>query len=86
MRTFDLVTEAPAVGYVYDSTAYTVKAGDVIVAASNSPACTSEFYPTIYAKLTVDSVRLSERRIFLRVGLDPNCGFRSFAPGIPSHR
>jgi hypothetical protein len=31
----------------------------------------------------VDSVNLGSRTIFLRLGLDPNCGFRSFAAGLP---
>jgi hypothetical protein len=84
--TFEQVTAAPASGYTYDSVTVTARPGQVVIAETTTPACTAEFYSTIYAKLVVDSVRLSDRRIFFRLGLDPNCGFRSFAPGIPSHR
>jgi hypothetical protein len=29
-------------------------------------------------------VSLASRTVYLRLGLDPNCGFRSFAEGIPT--
>ena len=40
----------------------------------------------VYAKMIVDSIRLSDRSIFARVVADPNCGFRGLVPGtIPGH-
>jgi hypothetical protein len=33
----------------------------------------------------VDSINTASRTLYLRMGLDPNCGFRSFATGIPTH-
>jgi hypothetical protein len=46
--------------------------------------CQFAINPNIYAKIVVDSVNLASRTLFLRLGLDPNCGFRSFAAGIPT--
>ena len=37
-----------------------------------------------FRKIAVDSVNLASRIIYLRMGFDPNCGFRSFATGIPT--
>jgi hypothetical protein len=34
----------------------------------------------LYAKLTVDSVNTTSRRLYARTVLDPNCGYRSVVP------
>ena len=40
----------------------------------------------LYAKMVVDSVRMSDRSLFVRLVSDPNCGFRGLVPGIvPGH-
>ena len=46
--------------------------------------CQFALSPYLYAKIAVDSVSLATRTLYLRLGLDPNCGFRSFASGIPT--
>jgi hypothetical protein len=46
--------------------------------------CQFALNPNLYAKIVVDSVNLATRIIYLKMGLDPNCGFRSFATGIPT--
>jgi hypothetical protein len=33
--------------------------------------------------MVIDSVRLTTRQLFLRITAEPNCGFRSFLPGVP---
>lgn len=84
---FDLVTEAPKTGYQGDS-ALVAPIGQTIVvqSAHNSAAdlCQFAINPNIYAKISVDSVNLASRSIYFRMGLDSNCGFRSFAEGVPT--
>jgi hypothetical protein len=85
--TFDQIVEAPKSGFEADS-ALTLALGEVVVVQSAHNAsgdlCQFAINPNIYAKIVVDSVNLASRTLFLRLGLDPNCGFRSFAAGIPT--
>ena len=81
---FESVLRAPASGYVYDS-AFVARPGEVVlIEAQLAPYCAADLLRTIYTKLVVDSVNSAARTVHFRVGLDPNCGFRSFAPGIPN--
>jgi len=84
---FDAVTEAPKTNYQSDS-ALVATIGQTIVvqSAHNASAdlCQFALNPNIYAKLSVDSVNLASRTIYFKMGLDPNCGFRSFADGVPT--
>ena len=81
---FDSVTRAPGGDYVSDS-AITVRIGQAV--GVQVPAlgneCLYSARPYYYSKVVVDSVRLAGRLVFLRSTTNPNCGFRSFAPGIP---
>lgn len=85
---FDSVSAAPRNGYVYDSTAVAItprSAGgpsQVLVIQAQTINCSIERSPFIHSKLVVDSVS-SAREIFFRITTDPNCGFRSFLPGVP---
>ncbi len=85
--TFETVLEAPQTGFETDS-ALVLARGEVVVLQSqhnsSGDLCQFAVSPQIYAKVTVDSVNLGARTVFLRMGLDPNCGFRSFADGIPT--
>jgi hypothetical protein len=84
---FDLVTEAPKSGYQTDSS-YVLNPGETLAIQSQhnfrGDLCQFALNPNIFAKIAVDSVSLASRTVFLRLGLDPNCGFRSFAEGIPT--
>lgn len=84
---FESVTEAPKSGYQSDS-AMVMATGDVIAVQATHNAsndlCQFALNPNIYAKFSVDSVSLASRMIFLKLGVDLNCGFRSFATGIPT--
>jgi hypothetical protein len=84
--TFDALTVAPTGNY-FDSTVV-AKKGDVVVIQSLrnglSDVCQFDISPYIYSKLGVDSVAIDTKSIFVTVVLDPNCGFRSFATGIPT--
>jgi hypothetical protein len=84
---FDQIMEAPKTGFQSDS-ALVMLPGDVVIiqAVHNSVGdiCQFALNPNIYAKIAVDSVNLASRTLYFRLGLDPNCGFRSFAEGIPT--
>jgi hypothetical protein len=83
---FEAVLEAPRTGYETDDS-FLVAPGETIViqAAHNGSGdiCQFALSPYLYAKIAVDSVSLASRTLYLRMGVDPNCGFRSFASGIP---
>ena len=81
---YDSVTRAPTGGYLADS-ALTVGPGDVVGVQLSGVGgeCIYTSRPYFYSKLVVDSVRTADRAIFVRATTDPNCGFRSFAPGRP---
>ncbi|HEX6575508.1 MAG TPA: hypothetical protein VF042_11110 [Gemmatimonadaceae bacterium] len=83
---FDQVTQAPSGTYA-DST-LVAREGDIIVvqAVRNGAgdACAFDISPYIYTKVLVDSIAVDTRTIVLQTVLDPNCGFRSFQPGIPT--
>jgi hypothetical protein len=85
--TFEQVLEAPQTGYETDS-ALVIAPGEVVVVQSphnnSGDICQFAISPNLYAKIAVDSVNLASRVIYLRMGFDPNCGFRSFATGIPT--
>ena len=85
--TFATALEAPKSGYEADSS-LVMAPGEVVMvqAAHNSSGdlCQFAINPNIYAKIAVDSINLASRTLFLRLGLDPNCGFRSFVAGIPT--
>lgn len=85
---FDSVAQAPKDGYQAD-TGVVVAPGQTLVIQSqhnfSGDICQFALNPNIYAKIAVDSVNLASRTLFLRLGLDPNCGFRSFAEGLPTN-
>jgi hypothetical protein len=85
--TFETVTAAPKTGYNVDDPV-TLARGEVVVleAAHNigQDVCSFALSGNIYAKIGLDSVNLASRTIYLRMGLDPNCGFRSFEAGVPT--
>jgi hypothetical protein len=84
---FDAVTTAPKTGYETDS-ALVLVPGEVVAIQSahnfSQDLCQFAISPYIYAKVAVDSVNLASRLIYLRMGTDPNCGFRSFVTGVPT--
>jgi hypothetical protein len=84
---FEAVAEAPKTGYQTDS-AFVLVPGETVVIQSahnfSQDICQFALSPYIYAKITIDSVSLPSRLLHLRMGLDLNCGFRSFATGVPT--
>lgn len=81
---YDSLGTAPTDGYGADS-ALVLTPGAVVGVRlpGGGGECAFTGRPYFYSKLVVDSVRLSERLLFVRATTNPNCGFRSFAVGIP---
>jgi len=80
--TFDNLTRAPSGGYNYDSVTV-VRAGETLIVEVQAAQCSFSFSPNLYTKIAIDSVFAASRSIRIRTVHDPNCGFRSFKPGIP---
>jgi hypothetical protein len=83
---FDSLKFAPNKSYKYDST-LVVNAGQVVMIQSVGSACNTSLYanPYIYGKLSVDAIDASAHTLRLRYTVDPNCGFRSLATGVPKN-
>lgn len=79
---FKDLTRAPNRGFTYDST-FTGKAGDTFVIQLYNSGC--PFGDPYYAKIGIDSVVTSERRIVFRSIVNRNCGFRGLTEGIPTN-
>jgi hypothetical protein len=84
---FDSVTVAPKTGFETDS-ALVMAPGEVVTIQSphngSQDICQFAISPYLYAKIVADSVNLASRTVFVRVGFDPNCGFRSLGVGVPT--
>jgi hypothetical protein len=82
--TFESIGRAPNSGYKRDSV-LTVTPGQPVLLEVQSEVCSFQFTlsPILYAKIVVDSIHTDSRQIFFRSIRNPNCGFRSFAPGVP---
>ena len=60
--------------------------GELAIESADPTACGIAITGnSIYAKLVIDSVNRVTRQLYLRSVVDPNCGFRSFASGIPKY-
>lgn len=84
---FDSLLVAPSTGYETDSALVVAPHETVVVQAQHNGSgdiCQYAISPNLYAKVTLDSLNLATRILYLRMGFDPNCGFRSFADGIPT--
>jgi hypothetical protein len=86
--TFDALTRAPNTGYQFDS-ATVVTPGQVVAVQTQGAGPASIICSVavpMYAKLVVDSIRpaAGTQVIYMRARVDPNCGFRSLEPGLPT--
>ena len=79
---FESITRAPNGGYTYDSI-LVVATGVPVVMEVTSDVCQFSLASNLYAKIVVDSIDQATRQLFFRSTVDPNCGFRSFQPGVP---
>jgi hypothetical protein len=94
---FDSLLMAPSGGYD-DSTVVQIATGDVLAIRAQPRECSGTFglRPFIYAKMLVLAINAADtatigpdalppRSLRLRMVVDPNCSFRSLAPGIPEN-
>jgi hypothetical protein len=79
---FDAVVQAPRSGWVTDSI-LTVGVGEVFMVRAQSRACQFAFGTNLHSKMIVDSVNVTDRRIWVTTLNNPNCGFRQLIPGRP---
>lgn len=80
---FDSLGAAPGGTYQSDSAQRVAVGQTVVVQAQGYLGClTSGTF--FYAKIVVDSVYTGTGALAVRVVSDPNCGFKSFASGIPT--
>jgi len=83
---FDSVTSAPTGTYPTDSAVVAGRGQVVVVEAnrgSDGDICAFNISPNIYTKILIDSVDVTNRTINIKTVMDPNCGFRSLAAGVP---
>lgn len=80
---YESVGRAPNTGYHYDSL-FVAHAGNVLAVEFSEPFCAGSFLSqSMYAKMAIDSVDILNKKTKLHITVDPNCGFRSFASGVP---
>ena len=87
MGSFESVLEAPNTGFNADASVVLAPGETVVIQSAHNGAsdiCQFALAPYVYAKITVDSINVATRILYLRMGVDPNCGFRSFASGVPA--
>lgn len=80
---YDNLKEAPNTGYQFDST-MVVNPGAAIAIQAQQGFCAASLTSYIFAKVVVDSVDLTTRKLFGRTMINLNCGFRQLTPGLPS--
>lgn len=87
---FDTIREVPASGYDTVSVR-TITPGTVLAVELRDPSyCYSAISlissQLLYAKFVVDSVNLTTRKMYTRVVVDPNCGYRMVVPdSVPTN-
>ncbi|HUX33630.1 MAG TPA: hypothetical protein VMV51_07125 [Gemmatimonadaceae bacterium] len=83
--TFDGYTKATKNGYAVDST-LVVSVGQVVaVNVYDQTTCTVySLGSSYYAKFVVDSINAAQRAIYVELLSDPNCGYVTLTPGIPT--
>ncbi len=82
--TYESIGEAPSNGYRADTALVTIPGKTVLLQSNDPTACSASLTgTTIYGKVIVDVVDPQTRQLSVRFTVDPNCGFRSFASGIP---
>jgi len=81
---YDEMTRAPTTGYQYDST-LVLDIGESALIELQTEVCQFQTSQVVYAKLQIKAADPVSRVIAFRITYDPNCGFRSFLPGVPTN-
>lgn len=86
---FDDIDRAPENTYYRPDTVTQVDIGTPFILqvyrSSGALMCYYMVSPRVYAKVVIDSVNTASGAIYLRQTMNPNCGYRSFLPGVPSN-
>lgn len=81
---FSALEQAPKSGYRPDTALVTRIGQTVAIQSQDANLCgLSVSGSTIHAKLVVLSLDRTARKLSIQFTVDPNCGFRSFLPGVP---
>jgi hypothetical protein len=81
---YETITRAPTSGYRVDTALVATLGVPVLVQTTDPNTCSVSLTGTVlYAKLVIRSVNPATRQMVVQFTTDPNCGFRSFLPGIP---
>ena len=81
---YEEMTRAPTTGYQYDST-LALAIGEGALVELRTDVCQFQTSQLVYAKLQIKAIDPVSRTIVFRITYDPNCGFRSFLPGVPTN-
>jgi hypothetical protein len=84
-QTYAALTKAPNSGYIYDSVVVVKPGETAAIELTSTDQCVFTFSTLLYTKILIDSVNTTTREIFFQSTHDPNCGFRSFLPGVPKN-
>jgi len=82
---FEAVNSVPGGLTFRADTGMVVARNQVVIAQiSDANACSFSLTgSTLYVKMVVKAVNRVDRTMAVKFTVDPNCGFRSFAPGVP---
>jgi hypothetical protein len=81
---YDALVSAPRSGYRADTALVTTVNRVIVVQSQDANACgVSLTGTTLYGKIVVTSVDVQARQLTIKYTTDPNCGFFSFAAGLP---
>lgn len=83
--TFEAVGAVPSGLTFRADTGMIIQRNQVVIAQiSDATACNFSLTgTTLFAKIVVKQINRDDRTLQVKFTVDPNCGFRSFAPGIP---
>ncbi len=82
--TYDALDRAPRSGYRADTALVITTNQVVVVQSQDANACSVSISgTTLYGKFVITSVDPLTRQMTIRFTTDPNCGFYSFATGLP---
>ena len=80
---YDDVKSAPSSGYNPDTT-LSLSVGEGAIVELQTQVCEFQSSQLVYAKLQIKAIDPVARTIVFRMTYDPNCGFKSFLPGVPT--
>ncbi len=78
------VSRAPNSGYKYDST-LVLGIDEAALVELSTDVCQFQTSQLVYAKMQIKAIDPVARTIVFRMTYDPNCGFRSLLPGVPTN-